>query len=209
MLPSPIQPAQLERNYNYFLAKLRDLSPVFADRAALHDSETKLVAENVAELQQVGFLAAAIPTELGGSGLDYSDLCHLVKMLAQYCPSTALTVAIHHQLVAATVFNYLQGHADATLLRRVVDGAVLVSTGERDWLESSGTLKRVKGGYLLSAYKPFANSAQLSLSNGPTDTVFITNLQVVLHSGSSLLSNPHTTTTSPSYTSGSSHTSSY
>ncbi|MEM7736820.1 MAG: acyl-CoA dehydrogenase family protein, partial [Deinococcota bacterium] len=86
---SPIQPAQLERNYDYFLAKLRDLGPVFADRAALHNAGAKFVTENITELQQIGFLAAAVPSELGGSELDHSDLCNLVRILAQYCPSTA------------------------------------------------------------------------------------------------------------------------
>ena len=49
---------------------------------------------------------------------------------------------------------------------------VLVSTGGRDWLESNGIMKRVEGGYLVSARKAFASGSQagnIFVSSAPYD----------------------------------------
>ncbi len=162
----------VESKLEQFLKIIHDLGPVFTDRAAVHDVEGEFVAESYADLKKAGLFAAAIPSELGGGGLNHSEMCEVLRVLAHYCPSTALTFSMHQHLVAATVYKYLKGQPGEALLKKVVDGAVLVSTGGRDWLESNGSMKRVEGGYLVSARKAFASGSRagnIFVSSAPYD----------------------------------------
>lgn len=144
-----------------FVSIIHDLGPVLTDRAAVHDTEGSFVAESYADLKNAGLFAAAVPAELGGGGLSHSEMCEVLRVLAHYCPSTALTLSMHQHLVAANVYKYLKGQPGEALLRKVADGTVLVSTGGRDWLESNGQMKRVEGGYLVSARKAFASGSEV------------------------------------------------
>ena len=74
-------------------------------------------------LRKLVFFAAAIPSELGGGGLSHSEMCEVLRVLAHYCPSTALTFSMHQHLIAATVYKYLKGQPGEALLKKVVDGA--------------------------------------------------------------------------------------
>ncbi len=155
-----------------YLNVLHELGPVLAERAALHDAQGSFVAESYAELKEAGFFAAAAPAELGGGGLSHSEMCEVLRVLAYHCPSTALALAMHQHLVAANVYKYLRGQPGEALLRKVVAGAVLVSTGGRDWLESNGEMKRADGGYLVSARKAFASGCEagdIFVSSAPYD----------------------------------------
>jgi acyl-CoA dehydrogenase len=156
-----------------FLELVHQLGPTFAERAADHDRDGSFAAEDFAELKRRGFLAAAIPTEFGGGGLSHAELAELLRTLARYAPSTALTLSMHQHLVAATVWKVRRGQPGEALLRRVVDEKLLlVSTGGRDWLDSNGTVERVEGGYRVSAYKAFASGSEagdVMMSSAPYD----------------------------------------
>lgn len=155
-----IHPQVQESKLESFLRTIHELGPVLAERAALHDVEGSFVAESYTELKEAGLFAAAVPAELGGGGLSHAEVCNVLRVLAHYCPSSALTLAMHQHLVAANVYKYLKGQPGEAVLRKVVDGAVLVSTGGRDWLESNGQMRRVEGGYLVSARKAFASGSR-------------------------------------------------
>ena len=84
----------------------------------------------------------------------------MLRILAQYCGSTALAFSMHQHLVAATVWKYKNKGLGEATLRKVADHQIiLVSTGARDWLSSNGELQKVKGGYLFSARKAFASQS--------------------------------------------------
>jgi alkylation response protein AidB-like acyl-CoA dehydrogenase len=76
-----------------WLQLMRELGPRFAERAGVHDADDSFVADNFAELKSAGALAAGVPTELGGGGASYPDLCGMLRTLAHYCGSTALALA--------------------------------------------------------------------------------------------------------------------
>lgn len=143
------------------------LVPVLAERATRHDREGSFVHDN-ALLREHRLFAALVPTELGGVGASYAELADLIRRLAHGCASTALALSMHSHLVAAAVWKFRHGKPGEALLRKVVDtDAVLVSTGAGDWLQSNGELRRVDGGYRLTARKPFC-------SGSPTGTIFVT-----------------------------------
>lgn len=137
------------------------LGPAFLERASHHDRDDRFVADNYAELKAHGFFRLAVPETLGGGGASYADLCDTLRILGRHCPSTALALSMHTHLVAANVWRHQNGKPGADgLLRRVSEQQlVLVSTGATDWLESSGSARRVPGGYRVSARKPFASGA--------------------------------------------------
>jgi alkylation response protein AidB-like acyl-CoA dehydrogenase len=139
-----------------------ELGPVFAEAAAERDENDRFVAENYELLKQRRVFSALVPTEFGGGNVKYADMCAFLRALAHHCASTALAVSMHQHLVAAAVANHKGGRPGQKLLERVAaDEAVLVSTGANDWLESSGAVQRVDGGFRVSAKKPFGSGSPM------------------------------------------------
>ena len=140
-------------------ALLDTIGPACAAGARERDETDGFVDDNYTLLKENGAFAALVPADLGGGGARHSELCAFLKGLAHYCPSTALALSMHSHLVAAAVYNHRNGRPGKALLDKVAGGAVLVSTGANDWLESNGTVERVDGGYRVSARKPFASGS--------------------------------------------------
>jgi acyl-CoA dehydrogenase len=139
---------------------VHEIGPRFAERAERHDQNDEFVAENFAELKAARLFSAAVPSELGGGGVSHSDMCHIVRTIAGYCPSTALSFSMHQHLIAAQIWNYRRGKPGQKLLERVAaDELVLISTGAKDWLGSNGSVERVEGGYRVCAKKFFASGS--------------------------------------------------
>ena len=139
---------------------IRFLGAEFESRSAQHDQDDSFVAENYEALREHHFLAAAIPEELGGGGVSHTGMGHLLRLLGRHCGSTALACSMHQHLLAAMIWKYRRGQGGEETLRQIAEQQpVLVSTGARDWLESSGEMKRVEGGYLVTAVKPFASQS--------------------------------------------------
>jgi alkylation response protein AidB-like acyl-CoA dehydrogenase len=141
---------------------LTQLGPEFAQRAAGYDQSNTFVTENYLQLKAHQFFSMAIPQELGGGGLSYTDTCNLLRELAHHCGSTALALSMHQHLVAANIWRYKQGQSAEALFRIVAaNQLVLVSTGAGDWLSSNGTMEKAEGGYRVTAQKHFASQSQL------------------------------------------------
>src|SRR5688572_12329927 len=85
---------------------VRKLGPAFAARARDYDERDSFVAENMAELKAAGVLAAGVPDELGGGGATHTELCEMLRALAGYCGSTALTLSMHTHAVATVVWRW-------------------------------------------------------------------------------------------------------
>ena len=144
----------------HWLDRIHELGGEFEQRAADHDRDDSFVTENYAALKRHGFFGAAVPEGLGGGGVTHSEMCEVLRTLAQYCSSTALASSMHQHLVAATVWRFNRGQGGEPLLRNVAaKQPILVSTGANDWLESSGEAVRTVGGYRVKAMKPFASQS--------------------------------------------------
>jgi alkylation response protein AidB-like acyl-CoA dehydrogenase len=140
---------------------LATLTPAFAERAAQLDESDEFVAENYRELKASGLLAAGVPKELGGEGLELGELCELLRTMAHACPSTALALSMHTHQVAVAAWRLKHQKAPVTpMLEKVArDRVIILTTGGGDWLDSSGEAVPAEGGFRVSARKPFSSGA--------------------------------------------------
>ncbi len=102
-----------------------------------------------------------MPLEFGGGGASHAEVGRLLRELGRRDPSTAVAFSMHCHLVAAQVWRHRHGMDASALFRKVVDDrAVLISTGASDWVASSGSARRVEGGYRVSARKSPASGCE-------------------------------------------------
>ena len=131
------------------------------EHSARHDREGTFVSEAYGLLKSSGYLALAVPEELGGRGASIREVAMAQRELARHCSSTALASVMHHHVVLFTAWRYrreLPG-AEATLRRVADEGIVLVSTGGADQTRPRGEATKVDGGFLVSGRKIFCSQA--------------------------------------------------
>ena len=138
-----------------------ELGASFAGDAARHDQEGTFVAEAYETLRASGYLALAVPEELGGRGATIREVAMAQRELARHCASTALASVMHHHVVLFTAWRYRRGlpGAEATLRKVADDGIILVSTGGADQTRPRGDAVRVEGGFRVTGRKIFASQA--------------------------------------------------
>ncbi len=143
---------------------LIELGPEIEKQGLISDVENKFAEKNFNLLKERGVYKALIPSELGGGGAAYSELCYFLKDLAKYCPSTSLTLSMHMHLVAVLAFKHMNGDLIATkTLKAIVEkDLILLSTGGGDWVSSNGIAKKVEGGYRINCVKPFCSGSPIA-----------------------------------------------
>lgn len=144
-----------------WLAVIDELGPRFAEGVETRDAEDSFAADLYPLLKERGVISAMVPADLGGGGATHSTVAAMLRRFAHYDSSTALALSMHQHLVAAQVFNHQHGRPAPVLSRVAGEHIVLVSTGARDWLESTGEVERVEGGYRVSARKAFASGSPI------------------------------------------------
>ena len=131
----------------------------FGSRVPEMADSDDFVVEHYDELRASGMLAAAVPAELGGKGMEIAELSEMLKTMARACPSTALAFSMHTHIVAVAAWRWKNQKAPVQpMLEKVAkDNVVLISTGGGDWLESSGDAVPAEGGFRISARKAFCS----------------------------------------------------
>lgn len=135
----------------------------FRERAPRYDAENAFFAEDLAELQAAGYLAAPVPAERGGSGLGLEALIAAQRRLAAHAPATALGVNMH--LVWVQVARFLHDRGDARLdwvLDEAAAGEVFAfgiseAGNEAVLLDAFSTAERDEHGYLVTGTKIFTS----------------------------------------------------
>jgi alkylation response protein AidB-like acyl-CoA dehydrogenase len=143
-----------------------DMLERFRARAGDLDRTNSYFEDDLAELAGVGYLAAAVPAELGGWGLDLAQLAASQRRLARYAPATALAMSMHSYWIGiATEFERVGDTSLRWILEAAVDGEVFAAGhaevgNDIPVLLSTCQAERVDGGYRLTGRKQFG-------SNGP------------------------------------------
>ncbi len=165
-----------------WISTARSLAKEFSARASGHDEDGSFVSQNYADLRDDKLFSAGIPTELGGGGARYDELCGIIRALGSQCGSTGLSYAMHSHPVAVNVLKYLSGdeRAKAALSKIAANEFIIAGTGANDWLSSSGDAVETDGGYLVTAHKRF-------VSGGPGADLFVTSAQFAGPDGQEVL----------------------
>ena len=142
-------------------AVLAEIGPQLADEERRCDAANEFIGANLKTLRENGFFELAVPAELGGTGLSFSELSDMLRTLARYSSATALTLAMHTHVTAAAAWRWQHQKAptDGLLKKVAADRIQLVSSGGSDWLAGSGAAQKVEGGYRIQARKVFASGA--------------------------------------------------
>jgi alkylation response protein AidB-like acyl-CoA dehydrogenase len=75
----------------------------FRARAGELDRTNTYFHDDLAELRAFGYLAAAVPAEFGGAGLDLVEMAASQRRLARYAPATALAMTMHSYWIGIAV----------------------------------------------------------------------------------------------------------
>jgi alkylation response protein AidB-like acyl-CoA dehydrogenase len=143
-----------------------DMLERFRARAGRLDRDNAYFEEDLAELRSSGYLAAAVPEEFGGAGLNLAQLAASQRRLARYAPATALSMSMHSYWIG--IATELERAGDPSL-RWIFDAATagdVFAAGHAETgndipvLLSTCQAERVPGGYRLTGRKQFG-------SNGP------------------------------------------
>ena len=135
----------------------------FDQRAPEYDRENRFFAEDFEELQECGYLLAAVPIELGGSGLTLAETAVLQRQLAYYAPATAVAVNMHLYWTGTAADLHRMGDDSlAWILEAAAQGHVFAAGhGERGndipALLSTSEAERVEGGWRISGHKIFGS----------------------------------------------------
>ena len=143
-----------------WLALAREIGPELAKHAAAHDADGSFAVEAYRLFAERKIFSMAVPKELGGGGASFVEVCETLRELATFDASAALSLSMHTHLIAATVWKHKHGKPGEALLRKVAAAELaLVSTGASDWIDSNGEMKRVPGGYRVTARKIFGSGS--------------------------------------------------
>src|SRR5690242_12442653 len=72
-----------------------ELIEACGQRAATYDRENRFFSEDFEDLRRAGYLLLAVPTELGGQGMNLAQVCREQRRLAYRAPATALATNMH------------------------------------------------------------------------------------------------------------------
>jgi alkylation response protein AidB-like acyl-CoA dehydrogenase len=154
--PTPARPDDAR-----FVGLAAQIGAVAAQHAADHDRDATFVSEAYAAMRGSGYLALAVPDDLGGLGASLRQVCYAQAELARHDGATALAAAMHLYLTLVQVFRRRAGAADAeAVLRRIADeGIVIATSGGSDWLWPTTVAVADDGGFRVSGRKSFCSQS--------------------------------------------------
>src|SRR5262245_14489796 len=122
-----------------------------AESDAEHDRAGTYVADCIDCLRDAGWLAMAVPAELGGEGATIRVMADRLRSLARHAPNSALVTSMHTHVTLTTAWRFRHGlQPSEGLLRKIADENIFVtSTGGNDFLAPSGEAKAVDGGFVV------------------------------------------------------------
>ena len=158
-----VHPAALRHDDDRFVGMAAEVGAVAAEHSADHDRDATFVHQAYAAMRAGGYLALAVPTELGGLGASMRQVCYAQAELARHDGAAALASTMHLYNTLAQVYRWRNGAPDAEgVLRRVADeGLVIATSGGSDWLwPTTVAVPDADGsGYLVSGRKVFCSQA--------------------------------------------------
>jgi alkylation response protein AidB-like acyl-CoA dehydrogenase len=140
-----------------------ELLKTFGERAPTYDRENRFFTEDFEDLRLAGYLELAVPTELGGRGLNLAQVCQEQRRLAYRAPATALATNMHIYWTGVAADLLRIGDSSCKwILEEAADGEVFAAGhGEagNDFpvMLSTARAERAQGGYRFYGHKIFGS----------------------------------------------------
>jgi alkylation response protein AidB-like acyl-CoA dehydrogenase len=140
-----------------------ELLQTFGERAPTYDRENRFLTEDFEDLRLAGYLELAVPTELGGRGLNLAQVCQEQRRLAYRAPATALATNMHIYWTGVAADLLRTGDSSCKwILEDAADGEVFAAGhGEagNDFpvMLSTARAERAEGGYRFYGHKIFGS----------------------------------------------------
>jgi alkylation response protein AidB-like acyl-CoA dehydrogenase len=134
-----------------------------AQRTATYDRENRFFDEDFEELRASGYLLMAVPTELGGLGMNLAQVCQETRRLSRRSPATALATNMHVYWTGVAADLWRQGDKSCQwILEDAVAGEIFAAGhGEagNDFplMLSTTRAEKVDGGYKFYGHKIFGS----------------------------------------------------
>jgi alkylation response protein AidB-like acyl-CoA dehydrogenase len=135
----------------------------FRERAPGYDRENRFFQEDFDELRNAGYLAVAVPRELGGGGLTFAECMREQCRLGYYAHATALAINMHLYWVGVAADLWRAGDRSLEwMLRGAVSGEVFAAGhaergNDMPLFLSTAKAERVTGGYRFTGHKSFGS----------------------------------------------------
>ena len=111
-------------------ASIEAIGSLLARNGEAADATDQFSCENYDLLAEHQVFSAMVPEQHGGAGVGYREMNELLKQIAGYHPSTALSLSMHQHIIAANVYKDRHGQGGGPLLQQVAEKELrLVSTG--------------------------------------------------------------------------------
>lgn len=133
------------------------------ERAPQYDRDNRFFSDDFEMLRKAGYLTMAVPSELGGRGMNLAQVGRETRRLATYAPATALGTNMHVYWTGVAADLWRQGDKSLEwLLKESLDGEVFAAghgeTGnDLPVFLSTATAERVDGGYRIKGHKLFGS----------------------------------------------------
>jgi alkylation response protein AidB-like acyl-CoA dehydrogenase len=146
------------------LALAAEIGRLAAATEATHDRDASFVAEAYDAMAERGYLALAVPTELGGGGAGLREVVLAELELGRHSGPAALAAAMHLYLSLVQCWRLRRGAPDAeAALRRVAtDRMIMATSGGSDWVCPTTTAVAVEGGFRFTGRKKFCSQAPVA-----------------------------------------------
>jgi alkylation response protein AidB-like acyl-CoA dehydrogenase len=135
----------------------------FDARAPEYDRDNRFFTEDFDELRESGYLLAAVPEDLGGSGLALDAVMRLQQRLGYHAPATAIAVNMHlYWTGLAADLRRLGDHRLDWILMEAADGHVFAAGhgeagNDLGLFASTAQAEQVDGGWVVRGRKVFGS----------------------------------------------------
>ena len=135
----------------------------FRERAPGYDRENRFFQEDFDDLKKAGYLAIAVPKELGGGGFTFAECMREQRRLGYYAHATALGMNMHLYWVGVAADLWRSGDRSLEwMLRGAVNGEVFAAGhaergNDLPLFLSTTKAERVAGGYRFTGHKSFGS----------------------------------------------------
>jgi alkylation response protein AidB-like acyl-CoA dehydrogenase len=133
----------------------REIAPHVAE----YDREERFPAEIVRKAAALGFAGGIVPTEYGGSGLDYVTFAALIEEISRTCHAVACALTFPSGLVGSSLLRYGTEEQKQHYLTPLAQAEIFAGAGVTearsgtDVSDMDTTAKRHNGDYVISGAK--------------------------------------------------------